>query len=226
MNADRIETWDTEQVLAYVHDVKPWKQLSDREKIEWCRRVKYVRDNVTTDGAKWTNEKLAGLFGLEVASLKSRFARSEAISKSGDHIQPRKEHQRASDARRYFADPAIVGERKAEIVTEALSDDYVAEQVADRISRDPALLKRLERAHKALREPTESKDIPLDEAWQKWLTRLNSILTEGARLAARTEAEQVDPGVIPQAALYAYQLITEKKLDAELRVLLETEGVH
>lgn len=121
--SNRSETWDTEQVLAYVHDVRPWKQLSDREKVEWCRRVKYVRGNVTTDGQRWTNEKLAGLFGIAKRGLEERFTRSEAISASRDHVEPRREVQRKSDARRYLTDPDIDQEQKAEVVAEAVVND-------------------------------------------------------------------------------------------------------
>ena len=229
MNDEKVS--HTEAVLAFIHEAKTWRDMDTDERVEWCRRVAYVlSDESTTRFGEWSQNALAPVLGVGRSTLTERLAWSSRFS-DGDHdraVVPggRKPEHQAGDARRFFSNPAVIGERKAEIVAEALADDYVAQQVADRISRDPALLRRLERAHKALREPTESRDIPLDEAWQKWLTRLNSILTEGARLAARTDAEQVDPGVIPQVALYAYQLITEKKLDAELRVLLETEGVH
>ncbi len=65
----------------------------------------------------------------------------------------------------------------------------------------------------------------LADQWQTWLSKLNNILTQGARLADRTEVEG-DEGTIPQVAIYAYQMIIEKELDAELRTLLELEEAH
>lgn len=73
-------SWDAEQVLAFVHDTKPYAEMDDAERTEWCRRVKHVRD--TSDGV-WTTERLAGLFGLTLHSLKSRFSRSAGVSGGG-----------------------------------------------------------------------------------------------------------------------------------------------
>lgn len=74
-----MQTWDTEQVLAFVYDVRPWRDLDDIEKAVWCQRVKYVRDNVADpDGRPWINERLSGLFGITKGGLEKRFAWSKA----------------------------------------------------------------------------------------------------------------------------------------------------
>ena len=217
--------WDTEEVLAFVHDVRPWRELSDTERVEWVRRVKHVRDNVTTDGTKWTNERLAGLFGFARRTLQERLSSPERIKGGGDP-KPRSGGQQSGDARRFFNNPVVTGERKAEVVADALTDDYVAEQVAYRITGDPDLMAQLESARKRLdRKEKPPAEQSLADEWQTWLSKLNNILTQGARLADRTEVEG-DEGTIPQVALYAYQMIIEKELDAELRTLLELEGVH
>ncbi len=218
--------WDTEEVLAFVHDVRPWRELADSEKADWVRRVRWVRDNVTTGGDRWTLDRLALLFGLTPKGLDSRFTRSASRHVPADQSGARSPGAQSGDARRFFNNPVVTGERKAEIVADALTDDYVAEQVAYRITGDPDLMARLESARKRLdRKEKPPVEQSLADEWQTWLSKLNNILTQGARLADRTEVEGGE-GAIPQVALYAYQMIIEKELDAELRTLLELEGVH
>ncbi|MGH8872584.1 MAG: hypothetical protein ACRDWS_11465 [Acidimicrobiia bacterium] len=129
-------------------------------------------------------------------------------------------------ARQFFSDPKVVDERKAAVVVDALEDEHVAAQVADRIASDPELLRKVERAQKAERQRVATPGDSIDEAWTRWLNELNTVLLKGARLADRMERENIDPGLIPQVALYAYRLITEKHLDAEIRALLESQEVH
>ena len=117
------ETWDTEQVLAYVYDVKPWRELEADEQAEWCRRVKYIRDNVTTDGERWTNERLAGLFGIARRSLVDRFTTSERRSGGGGAPQHRSPGKQAGDTRRFLANPDVDAEQKAAVVAEAIGND-------------------------------------------------------------------------------------------------------
>jgi transposase-like protein len=54
--------------------------------------------------------------------------------------------EQAGDARRFFTNPAVIGERKAAIVAEALADEYVAERVAEAIGSDPTLMAAVRRA--------------------------------------------------------------------------------
>ena len=124
-----IEQWDTEEVLAFVHDVRPWRDLSDAERAEWCRRVKHVRDNVVTpDGERWTNAKLAGLFGLAEAGLEKRFRRSEQDTPPTDPVG-RSSGQKVGDAKRAFRDP--------DLTADVLSDPEVRKAVTDAIGSDP-----------------------------------------------------------------------------------------
>lgn len=231
MSLTHQEEWDTEEVLAFVYDVKAWKQFDDAEKIEWCRRVKYIRDNVVTEAKPWTNERLAGLFGLAVASLKSRFTRSEAISANGDHVVGRKPHQQVSDARRALRNPDIEGLVKADLVADALTDPEVAAAVARRIANDPDLVRlvnqgtalNVERRHSHHVVPDHEAAINLDSAWQGWLNRINAILIAGARLASESQGSTLNAQ--SELASYIYQQITERKLDAEIRELLESYEV-
>jgi hypothetical protein len=110
--------WDTEEVLAFVHDVRPWRDLDDGERAEWCRRVKHVRDNVTdSDGGRWTNARLAAMFGLAQRGLEQRFTSMKAIS---DDVRTLQNQQSAArHARSTMRNPNITPKEKAAIVAEA-----------------------------------------------------------------------------------------------------------
>lgn len=66
------------------------------------------------------------------------------------------------------------------------------------------------------REPAPKQ---IDDAWREWLNAVNRVLTDGARLAERTEAEGVELGAHSGVAHLIYERLTERKLDAELREL-------
>lgn len=87
--ADQV--WDTEEVLAFVHDVRPWKDLDDAERAEWVRRFKYVRDHVMSPGGTpWTNVRLAALFGITEGAIRKRFQVAD-LQERGEEIVPRGE---------------------------------------------------------------------------------------------------------------------------------------
>lgn len=64
--------------------------------------------------------------------------------------------------------------------------------------------------------------VPLDDAWMAWLRNINRLLVEGAELAERSETEADQLGVYAALAMLTYQRIAERKIDAELRQLLES----
>lgn len=149
-----MKQWDTEEVLAFVHDVRPWRDLSDAERAEWCRRVKHVRDNVVdANGERWTTLKLAELFGLDDSSLYLRFRRSEDVS-APERAEPNSRVGRAANtlknpdsARDILADPEV-----RQSVRKALDTHYQESPkpvAAPERSEEPLeLLSRFRRVHK------------------------------------------------------------------------------
>jgi len=67
----------------------------------------------------------------------------------------------------------------------------------------------------------------LADEWTKWLTKLNALLIAGAKLAHETDRRPHAITGAPYAefAHQIYQRITERKLDAEIRDLLDSEEV-
>jgi hypothetical protein len=72
----------------------------------------------------------------------------------------------------------------------------------------------------------EPSPAPLGEALHRWIARIDDVLTEGAELAARADTEDEPLDAHAQMALYFYERLIEKKFDAELRDLLEQEGIR
>lgn len=166
-----------EEVLAFVHDTKTWRDMETEERLEWCRRVALVLDDLTNDrfGA-WTQTALAPVLGISRQAVGDRLGWSERVSESGhggpqqpNNAGPTYEQRRA---KAFFSNPAIVGERKAEIVAEALADEYVAERVAEAIGSDPTLIARYEKAKARVQPATGSNQgraasLNPDD-WQSW----------------------------------------------------------
>jgi hypothetical protein len=67
-------------------------------------------------------------------------------------------------------------------------------------------------------------ELPLGEAWEKWLNKMGTVLTEGAHLATRT-AEETSVELSGHAAMahMFYEHLSERAIDAELRQLFENE---
>lgn len=196
------QEWETEEVLAFVYDVRPWRDLDDAERAEWCRRVKHVRDTITTDGKAWTNERLAGLFGLALGSLRNRLRRS-----GGHEDAPRANDVKAKQRAASEFKRASVTDKVA-IIKEALQDDLLLAAVQSDVERSPA-----SRGKKS--KPTVS------QSWEKWLSHLNGLLMDGARLADQSEGQALSAHA--EGARVFYDRITERKLDAELRAFFDEE---
>lgn len=136
--------------------------------------------------------------------------------------------QRTAALRALVSDDAIAGERKAEAVLLAMSDQYVTEEVATFIASSPVAMRRLEKAMRTKR----NREIPeierttetLSDGWRKWLNAMNALLERGARLAERSDVVELD--TYDALAYAVYRGITEKKIDAEIRDLFDREGVH
>jgi hypothetical protein len=221
-----VNQWDTEQVLAFVYDVRPWRDLDDGEKAEWVRRVKHVRDNVTTDGQRWTTARLAALFGLKERGLEQRFTTSEAQDTTSRDNRTN-EMKSLSHARSSMRNADISPDHKASIVAEA--DAETKRAIIQRLAGDPDVqsnpdvVRQVERSlHSGPRlTPPKSPEPTLSEAWHAWLNKINAVLMDGARLAERTTTEGVEADVYGELGFLIYQRITERKIDAELRDLLD-----
>lgn len=224
MATERIALTWAEVIAEGFRAVTPWPLMDDDDKAVWAKHAKKYLGKTTADDITMTWDRFGQVVHTTGKALESHWRRSEGASASSPTKYEDRE-QRGVDARRFFSNPVVTGERKAEIVAEALADDYVAEQVAARITSDPDLFDRLEKARKRLdkKEKPDTPELSLHAAWHNWLNRLNGILLEGARLAERTEEEGAE-GIVPQLALHAYQLITERQIDAELRALTESEN--
>lgn len=68
--------------------------------------------------------------------------------------------------------------------------------------------------------------LALDEALRRWVNRLDAVLTEGAELAERAYNEDAELSSRSELALAIYDRITERKIDAELRELMESESAR
>lgn len=165
-----------EEVLAFVHDTKTWRDMETEERLEWCRRVALVLDGSTNERfGEWTQQGLAVILGVSATTLRDRITWSRSFS-VGDPVAvspgPRSPNKQAGDARRFFSNPAVAGERKAEVLAEALADDYVAERLVEAIGSDPTLIARYERA-KVRTHPVnprlQPKAGPADpDDWRNW----------------------------------------------------------
>lgn len=65
----------------------------------------------------------------------------------------------------------------------------------------------------------------INERWGQWVTRMNNLMMDGARLLHETEATKIELTGQAHLALTIYQRLTERQLDAELRELFESENV-
>jgi len=81
----------------------------------------------------------------------------------------------------------------------------------------------IERAIGAVSKRRDPGVPDLDEGWTAWLTHLNKIMMEGARLAERSDQPGVILGGYASMARVIYQRMTERQLDAEIRDLLSSE---
>jgi len=70
--------------------------------------------------------------------------------------------------------------------------------------------------------PEPKPEPPLGDAWKAWLYKINRDLIEGARLAERSDIEDVVLDAYSAFAELIYQRITERKLDAELREFFDS----
>lgn len=66
---------------------------------------------------------------------------------------------------------------------------------------------------------------PLPERWLAWAAEMNRVMMRGTQLAAETDAAGLDLDGDAAFAAIIYDRITERKIDAELRELLEQSNV-
>jgi hypothetical protein len=99
---------------------------------------------------------------------------------------------------------------KVELIAEALDDPLVRASVQAHLERPVPSLKATPR------------ELSLNEEWVTWLGRANSLLVTGARLENRTDASGGELTAHAASGRLIYQRITERKLDVEIRQLLDT----
>jgi hypothetical protein len=66
----------------------------------------------------------------------------------------------------------------------------------------------------------------LDDRWMQWLTKMNALFTTGARLADESEAPDVELGTYAAAGKALYETMTERRVDAAVRQMLEDAEVR
>jgi hypothetical protein len=224
------DQWDTEQVLAFVHDVRSWRELDAGERLEWCRRVAWVLDNVTTAGVRWTQRTLAPVLGVGQSALSERLSWSQAHSVGAPDKQERSPGKQAGDMRRGMKNDGISPEHKASIVAEAdpqakaaillrlISDSSI--DTGTLAAAEAGIRHNLQRGYERGPRPVPPA-VSLSDHWHQWLNRLNAVLMDGARLAEQTNKPNVSVDVYGEMGYLVYERITEKKLDAELRTFFE-----
>jgi hypothetical protein len=77
--------------------------------------------------------------------------------------------------------------------------------------------------------PSRTADAPrsrsLSERWERWITTINTVMMNGARLQHETEESNAELSGHARLAVLMYERLVEKKLDAELRELLEPDAL-
>lgn len=139
----------------------------------------------------------------------------------------------ARHARATMRNSEISPDHKASIVAEA--DAETKRAIFERLASDDAVRANSETVHRATRNlaganrPTpkpEPAAPSLSDAWHAWLSKINNVLMDGARLAERTETSGAAADTFSELGYLVYQRITEKKLDAEIRSLLDSDGAN
>lgn len=131
---------------------------------------------------------------------------------------------------RFLESPATTGERKAEVVANALQDDYVAQEVAKRIGADEELSARLERARRE-RQHNEVKPrqpSPAIDDWQNWTASQQEEFDRKTINAVRHILKALfirEQGYVSSGeAEMLLALIDKSDLDTELEELLRAGG--
>lgn len=193
---DRVE-----KVLGMLHGMA-WPLLEDKDKHRIVAEVVRGMDNYGDTAAMWA--RALGCDRTTVARWVERFRRSEPLEDRARAAENAR--KRLSHARTVMKDPSVPITERVDIVKSALKDPLVRAAVQPNIDKPVDLIERAEHV------------LSIDEAWQAWLTRMNSVLLDGARLAERSEGERL--GVYGEGAMSVYQAVTERRLDAEIRELL------
>jgi hypothetical protein len=99
-----------------------------------------------------------------------------------------------------------------------------AEAVVQKLSADS----RADLLDALVARPGRTADAPrsrsLSERWERWITTINTVMMNGARLLHETEETSAELSGHARLAVLMYERLVEKKLDAELRQLLETDA--
>lgn len=69
--------------------------------------------------------------------------------------------------------------------------------------------------------PASREELPLDDAWDEFLTKMYTLLLSGAKLANRSTEENVQLGTRAELGYHIYQRIAEHNIDAEARAFFE-----
>ncbi len=173
---------------------------------------------------------------VEIVSGESILAAKAALDKAGDEHADSTVHQLCVVAKfdhESDAKQRRVWRRYGWTVVRVLAQSGWEQDVACDFLMGSAKSKRDVEAEVRRRAGTRTPakvpgnpEIDLDAALVAAVNRLDAILTEFASLAERAETENVELSNHAQLALLIYERITERKIDAELRDLMESEGVQ
>ncbi len=119
-----------------------------------------------------------------------------------------------------YVAPPVTTEDKVALAADLLGDLDVAKAIigrkgAARSNISKAILDEAESPFS--NAPTKS----FDQRWAEWVNALNTVFIRGAKLIAEGEDQNVELGGHAAVGRVMYERLTERKLDAELRSLLE-----
>ena len=116
----------------------------------------------------------------------------------------------------HYTAPPSTTEEKAEVALALVQDEEVAAAVRKALDAPKS---------ESILEPQPVPAKSFEDRCTSWVIRLNSLMMEGAKLAA--EAEEVGHSsdvATSHLAILLYHRLSERQFDAEIRRLLESEG--
>jgi hypothetical protein len=110
------------------------------------------------------------------------------------------------------------------IIDALTSDGDVVQEIVQNPAARNAIISALG-ASKASTHPVPAPPVSsVNDEWHRWLYRANGLFTDGARLAARTDAEPAQLDAHAEAARVLYDRLIERQLDAEIRAFMDAEA--
>ena len=200
------------------------------------KKVKFTRTEAAAKSDRLTKWDLIAAIaedadeaGIAISGTESRIAAKSALAAAGSEyrdgtvsdlcVLAKFDYESTAAQRRIWRRYGWTSVRE---FAKAGWSQSAASQVLDgeRKSRD-----EITAALSTTRRPSGPKTSPFDERCSQWVQRVARLMHDGALLLE--ESEKVDAlGGHAEMALMIYQKLADKYLDAELRQLLESEGVR